>query len=383
MRAPSAPADESARIDALDGVRGLAILLVVLLHGTFYGVPLPGVAPLPEHPYWRLAGLGWCGVDVFFVLSGFLITGILLRSKGAPGYFRNFYARRALRIFPLYYLVLALLLWVLPRPPATPAEQVSYLLYYQNLRLAFAVDAHFDPAREITWSLAIEEQFYLVWPAVVWLVSRRGLVRVCVAAIAGAIALRFWMTGVPDVRTHVLTPCRVDTLAAGALLAVVGLPPRWLAVTALAAGALGLVVLASWTGTSLPEHPTDPRMQRYALLAALAFAVGVVALAAGGGRLAGWLRLAPLRSLGRYSYCIYLVHFVVVDELAHAAFRDLDPGLQDRLAGLAPPTVLLVAFTLVCLVGSWAIAVVSWHLYEKWFLALKRFFPSGGGARVR
>jgi peptidoglycan/LPS O-acetylase OafA/YrhL len=156
MRAPSVPAAEPARIDALDGVRGLAILLVVLFHALWFDAAMVGGQSVaPGSPYARLASLGWCGVDVFFVLSGYLITGILLRSKGQPRYFRNFYARRALRIFPLYYLVLALLLWVLPRPPATAAEQISYLLYYQNVRLAFVPDVRPDLAREITWSMAI------------------------------------------------------------------------------------------------------------------------------------------------------------------------------------------------------------------------------------
>src|SRR5262245_48753190 len=135
MRVPDPALAEPARIDALDGVRGIAILLVVLMHAMFFGVPLPGVPPLDASGlYPRIAALGWCGVDVFFVLSGFLITGILLRTKDRPHYFRNFYARRALRIFPLYYVVIVLLLFVLARPAATAAEKTSYLLYYQNVR---------------------------------------------------------------------------------------------------------------------------------------------------------------------------------------------------------------------------------------------------------
>ena len=95
---------EPERIAALDGVRGIAILLVLVMHSLYIG-PLFGLDVM-AHPYARVASLGWSGVDVFFVLSGFLITGILVRSKGRPHYFRNFYARRSLRIFPLYYLSL-------------------------------------------------------------------------------------------------------------------------------------------------------------------------------------------------------------------------------------------------------------------------------------
>jgi peptidoglycan/LPS O-acetylase OafA/YrhL len=108
-------------------------------------------------------------------------------------------------------------------------------------------------------------------------------------------------------------------------------------------------------------------------------AAGGAGEAARGGAFAAACRLAPLRSLGRYSYCVYLVHFLVIDELAHALHRRAaaDPELAGGLAQL-PPLVLVLAFTGVCLAASWLIAFASWHLFEKWFLALKRFVPSGG-----
>lgn len=371
----SAPA-ESARIGALDGVRGLAILLVLLFHAMFFGVPLPGAAPLDAAaPYPRAAALGWCGVDVFFVLSGFLITGILLRSKEAPHYFRNFYARRALRIFPLYYVVIVLLLFVLERPPATAAEKASYLLYYQNVRYAFWGEGQFDPARLVTWSLAIEEQFYLVWPAVVWFASRRALARLCVVAIVVAIASRWLLVAGGLHATHFLTPCRLDTLAAGALLAILGFPGwRWGAAAAIG-GAVGLWGIATWTGSSFPESPA---MQQYGLLAALALAVGVLILACSGGWFARLCRARVLRSLGQYSYCIYLVHFLVIDGLAHGSFFHLPAGVQQWLVAHLSPLVLLLLFTACCLAASWLVAFASWHGFEKWFLALKRHFPGAG-----
>jgi peptidoglycan/LPS O-acetylase OafA/YrhL len=369
------PTADPARIDALDGVRGLAILPVVLFHALLFGVPLQG-APLPEmgNPYVTAASLGWCGVDVFFVLSGFLITGILLRSKGAPHFFRNFYARRALRIFPLYYAVIVLLLFVLDRPPATGAEQASYLLYYQNVRFALFGEQHVDLARLITWSLAIEEQFYLVWPAVVWCCSRRALVRVCIAALIGAILLRLVLLAGGLHTTYFLTPCRLDTLAAGALMAIVGAPPRWVARLALVAGAVGLWATLAVAGSPFPE--TAP-MQWFGLPAALALAIGVVALARHEGRFARACCWAPLRSLGRFSYCIYLVHFLVIDSLFAATHARLPLALQQWLLGNVPLTALLIAFGVACLLASWAIGFVSWHLFEKWFLAWKRHFPSG------
>jgi peptidoglycan/LPS O-acetylase OafA/YrhL len=374
MNAPQPPTH--ARVPALDGVRGLAILLVVGMHALFFGVPLPGVAPPSQHDaYVRFAGLGWCGVDVFFVLSGFLITGILVHSRGEPHYFRNFYARRALRIFPLYYVVLALLLWWLPRPPITDAEAVSYLLYYQNFRFAFGGDAHPDLARDITWSLAIEEQFYLVWPAVVAWLPRRWLPRLCMATVGFAIAVRFvgLELGIP--RPYFLTFGRIDALAAGALLALLPLPPKWFGALSAVVGAGALAGIA-WHGkNALPDTAV---MQTWGLIAALAMAVGVLVLARHGGGLARVLSLRPLRSLGAYSYCIYLVHFLVIEWLAFRCHGDLPPALQRWLVANLPATGLLLLFTFACLLLSWAIGWLSWHLFERRLLALKRHFPSVG-----
>jgi len=373
-----APSSEPARLLALDGVRGLAIVLVVVMHAMFFGVPLPGVPPLHQDgAYVRLAGLGWCGVDVFFVLSGFLITGILMRSKGEPHYFRNFYARRDLRIFPLYYAVLALLLFVLQRPRTTPAETAGYLLYVQNFQFAFGGESTSDVARDITWSLAIEEQFYLVWPTVVWLASPRWLPRLCIAAIAFAIASRFGGLALGIPKPYFLTFCRLDALAAGALLAIVPLPPRWFGAASAIAGAGTLVGIAQATGNSLPAGYV---MQTWGLIGALSLAVGVLVLARHGGGLVGRVfTLRVLRSFGAYSYCIYLVHFLVVEKLAFSCYGEpaAPPNaLQAWLVANVPPTGLLALFTSLCLAVSWGIAVLSWHLFEKWFLRLKRHFPS-------
>jgi peptidoglycan/LPS O-acetylase OafA/YrhL len=370
-------ASPSERIPGLDGVRGLAILLVVAMHALFFGVPLPGAsAALHDSLYVRLAGLGWCGVDVFFVLSGFLITGILVRSKGAPHYFRNFYVRRALRIFPLYYLVLVLLLWVLPRPATTAAERWSYLLYYQNFRFAFGGDVTSDVARDITWSLAVEEQFYLVWPAIVWWLSTRRLVAMCIGAIVLAMVFRFvgLEAGIP--RPYFLTFCRIDALAAGALLAILPKPSAVIGYACVLAGGAGLALIVSTTGNSLPHVPV---MQTQGLIAALVFAVGVLIAARGPGPIGSMCRWLPLRSLGAYSYCIYLVHFLVIEELAKACYGPLGDAprpWQQWLVATFPAPFLLLLFASGCLFVSWAVGFVSWHVFERWFVAAKRFFPA-------
>jgi peptidoglycan/LPS O-acetylase OafA/YrhL len=364
----------TARIEALDGLRGVAILLVVLFHALMFDVAAIGADRLEfGSVYARVVSLAWCGVDVFFVLSGFLITGILLRSKEAPHYFRDFYARRALRIFPLYYVVVVLLLFVLERPATTGPEKLSYLVYYQNVRYALWGEGTVDHARLITWSLAIEEQFYLVWPAVVWFASRRALVRIAALAIVVAIALRFVLLAGGVETTHFLTPCRVDTLMAGALIAVLGAPPRWVGVAATIGGGALLVLAASMD----QPWPQRPAMQRWGLLGALALAVGVLTLVRRGGvceRACAW---APLRSLGRYSYCVYLVHILVIEAVGRAALG-ASPTCKQWLATW-PSQALVGAFAAICLGASWVIGWLSWHLFERHFLALKRHFPGAAG----
>ncbi|MBL8748679.1 MAG: acyltransferase [Planctomycetes bacterium] len=357
------------RVEALDGVRGIAILAVVLMHCAMFGMVRPDIA---THWLTRTLQLGWIGVDLFFVLSGFLITGILVRTKERPHYFRNFYARRALRIFPLYYVVITLLLFVLPRAATTVAEKIPYYLYVQNFAWLWPGETNHDVARTITWSLAVEEQFYLVWPAVVWLASRRWLVRVCVAMVVGAIALRFVLLGAGASSVYFLTPCRFDGLAAGALLALLPSPRPAVARSLAAAGLAGLGVTAWLSGSSLPEHNLP--MQQWGILAALPLASGLLVLARSGGWFARVCENPVLRSFGRYSYCIYLVHILLVEQVIRGwiAFAQANPGALDHVS--APAIVL--SFTAMCVPVVWLAGWLSWHVFEKHVLVLKRRFES-------
>jgi peptidoglycan/LPS O-acetylase OafA/YrhL len=214
-----------SRSAALDGLRGLAILLVLCVH--FIGDAQPSSAI--ERAVVKLANYGIWGVDLFFVLSGFLITGILYDAKGAPHYLRDFYARRTLRIVPLYYGVLFVLFVVLPSLPsvypsglAESGQHQAWLWSYgTNIYLALA-KAWALPYVSHFWSLAVEEHFYLVWPLVVLVATRRGLLRACVAISGLALALRCGLSlaGAGDVALVVLTPCRLDALCIGAFLAI-------------------------------------------------------------------------------------------------------------------------------------------------------------------
>jgi len=167
----------------LDTLRGVAILAVVFYHGFSQcdTTGLPGIV----RAFFAASRFGWLGVNLFFVLSGFLITGILLDSKGTPRYYKSFYVRRALRILPAYLLLLLLLL-LLPRIGVVDGR-ISWsfvglsLIYLSNVTNFFGVAMQYGPL----WSLAVEEQFYLLWPAAVRNLSRRALAFCAVAVFLG------------------------------------------------------------------------------------------------------------------------------------------------------------------------------------------------------
>ncbi|HZT79778.1 MAG TPA: acyltransferase, partial [Gemmataceae bacterium] len=268
-------------LPGLDGLRGVAILLVLAFH------LLPS-QPVTSHVtawIYRAAWSGWCGVDLFFVLSGFLITGILLDAKGLPHYFRNFYARRTLRIFPLYYGVLVVIFVIVPlflRPPSPAfehlqANQIWLWCYASNVCTVWANGWVFLAGNwhlNHFWSLAVEEQFYLVWPLVVLLLSRRRLLAACALCVVAAPLLRwaFLANGYGFVVAYTFTPCRVDALAVGAAVAVAARAPGGLSALRRFAPAVALALGAALLGLFVWRHGlriADEVMQTagYSLLA--------------------------------------------------------------------------------------------------------------------
>jgi peptidoglycan/LPS O-acetylase OafA/YrhL len=188
----------SGHMPRLDGLRGIAIILVMFFHLVFFR-PACGV----DHLFHRFTQYGWTGVDLFFILSGFLITGILLDAKGAPNYFRNFYVRRCLRILPLYYAFVIGLIFLYPLAgPHFRAERDVLVanqpwLWTHTINWLVAKTGSFTSRTTLGtggfWSLAIEEQYYLVWPVMVLLLSRRALFRTCIGLAVFSIAIRFVM----------------------------------------------------------------------------------------------------------------------------------------------------------------------------------------------
>ena len=365
MPGRSGSADGQLRhMPQLDGLRAFAVAAVMIHHFS------------PEG--WD-TGATW-GVKLFFVLSGFLITSILIRSRNAvastggtvAGALRRFYARRCLRIFPLYYFVIAV--GVILNLDYT-REYLGWLLTYTlNIRMAeqgWFVDhfAHF-------WTLSIEEQFYFFWPWVVLLTPRKWLMPATLAMISmgplyrlyHVIGWRFFESEATVLRTYIFTLTCFDTLGMGALLAVLshGVYTRqklraYLAWAVLPAGVGGLVVLNLIRGYSAGR---DFDLVLGDLFLALVFSWLIAAAATGfGGVLGTLLELQPLRYLGRISYGIYVYHPFMPTLLTFILVR----------FGWGSDIPVWTKFVLATGM-TFAVSSLSWHLMENPINNLKRYF---------
>ena len=364
-------ATSKTHMPALDGVRGLAILMVIASH---YKGCLDASVPW-EGALIKLCSLGSTGVDLFFVLSGFLITGILLDTRDDPAYFRNFYGRRAVRIFPLYYLYLFLefvpvrsMLEASSRSDLMPRNgPLWYLLYASNLSPTRGVH---DWALNPMWSLAVEEQFYLAWPLVLVLVPWRFVARLCLAGIATATAIRFGgaLRGTWGETLHRLTLCRMDTLMLGALGAVALRDGRMtaLATRLVRPGAVAsAMAFAATVGVWWSFEPRFAIFETVGYAAAAGLSGCVVFWAATAGAGSPILNAGAFRFLGRYSYGIYVLHFLFYFQIESAMPR---ATLGQRLLVL-----------LVNLATTAALTYVSWVAVERPALSLKRYFRYGAG----
>jgi peptidoglycan/LPS O-acetylase OafA/YrhL len=377
---PASAADQYLRghLPGLDGIRGLAILLVMTVH--FIG---GAVAETPLQKFFVKAAVhGWMGVDLFFVLSGFLITGILLGSKNKPRYFRNFYARRALRIFPLYYAVLIALflilpLLVMPSPLLETARSHQIWLWTYTSNFFIAWTGTWDSLNYVAhfWSLAIEEHFYLVWPLVVFYFPAPTLKKICIGVIVFALALRIALAlaDINETSISVLTPCRIDALCVGAFIALrlrePGVWPRWMAnsnYAVLASGAALFAVMAFASFTGLAE---DVLHQVRGTFIALFFgALILLALKPASNAVSYILQGPYLGFFGKYSYGLYVYHGILT-------WYFMETHLNDQLTAWSGSLWLAMAARMLIGVGlSLLIAVPSYHLFEKRFLDLKRYF---------
>ena len=356
----------------------MAILLVIICHYVANATHAP-LGFFLDHLF-TCMDVGWSGVDLFFVLSGFLIGGILLDSRQSPRYFRTFYLRRVYRILPIYYLwiclyvaVVCVIVYLVGRPVHILPEGVpitardlsavpDYFLFLQNVI--------YSPTRFqwiwliVTWSLAVEEQFYLLAPPLIRYFSLRTLVAVLASTILFAPLLRFLSFVYFPQLDHFYQfamPCRADALSIGILAAIAW---RWQPFRSF-----------------LDRHPAVlPRFTIYLLLAIfcqlwwLTRPLNLVTVTIGYTTLAFFYvcllllvlsqtssvaarvtRFGWLRALGKISYCVYLIH-LTINQLAHRIFLHIEPSIYD-LKG--------VGITSAALVVSFLIASLSWRFFEE------------------
>ena len=372
---PASTGLRPARVPELDGLRAFAILPVIFCHcyprdGFFGWVGFVGAG-------------GWMGVDLFFVLSGYLITGILLRTVDDPHYYRNFIVRRALRIFPLYYVCLALFTaaaWLGGGQQWSDMQKWGlgwFVVYLGNVRTAlhgFPPVFSFIPL----WSLQIEEQFYVLYPLVVLLLSRQNLRRFLVGCVVTAPLLRVFLvlfvTGSSGAR-YVLMPCRMDALALGGLVAILARcePARWpsraqVRSAALIAGFAALAVYAfAWRSqpAESPFHPLTSSLGYSLNGIAFASLLAIVVLSPS-PVLAAVLRWRPFTYTGEIAYGLYLLH-------GPAAWMGRKLVMATIGVEVAPHSAAAVPITFL---ASYLAAGLSWRYFESPVLALKDRFTS-------
>jgi peptidoglycan/LPS O-acetylase OafA/YrhL len=351
------PKARSAKhIPALDGVRGLAILSVFVYHYGAGGIRsssalVRGIA--------TVCGFGWSGVDLFFVLSGFLITGILFDTQHDPHYYRNFYARRMLRIFPVYYLLVAIALLITP----SGVWQKGHLFFLAYLgypaTLIWPALANLPVRITHLWSLSVEEQFYMLWP---WLTRRiqnaRGILGLCAVVGVGALVARTLIPG----WAYASLPCRMDDLAFGAAVAILFRGDLWCHCQK-SAWAVFLASAGVATLICALRHTTDhsDRVISTVGFSVIGFAYAAL-LVLSLGPLGGLFSLRVLRIFGKYSYGLYVYHFPLT-----AVSEHVKPFFARYPLGS-------LSYVAACLAANLAIAVLSFHLFEQPLLRLKRRF---------
>jgi peptidoglycan/LPS O-acetylase OafA/YrhL len=371
---PTAP-DFSKRVAALDGLRGVAILAVFFYHYARGAGTHTNSAVIKA--FSTLFGFGWTGVDLFFVLSGFLITGILYDTLDDPGYYKKFYARRVLRIFPIYYLVVLIFLLLTPfvefHWKSAHLLFLVYLGYPAALIWPILVQTSAYLAITHLWSLSLEEQFYMIWPWIIAKLRSSGnILRACFLVTGAAVLLRtlIYATGwLSQTWAYTFLPCRADALAIGAAIGIL--------VRGTSRGRLQVCApWVFWTAASTiltlcivrrtVEHDD-------AFIATLGFSI--IAIMYGALLVAclkanswpAWLfSLSFLRMFGRYSYGLYLYHFPLTVVLG-----PLKEVFVTRVHSYVIGASLHLAFNLAI---NLLIAAASFHFFESPIMRLKDRF---------
>ncbi|GEP88909.1 acyltransferase [Chitinophaga terrae (ex Kim and Jung 2007)] len=356
---PAISYNSSLHIKQLDAVRGCAILLVLLYH--FYG------------EYAGVFNIGWTGVDLFFVLSGFLITGILTDSKQQASYFKNFYIKRVLRIFPIYFIVIGIILYLVPLFSSTAIPDLPYYhnhqgwfwTYFQNW--LFTIKGFPDDrVLRYTWSLCIEEQFYMFWPFIIYKFSAKNILRISIGFIVLANVLRLLPLPVDNNYIYVNTFARIDALSVGALIAILIRTRKELlekyATMIMLVSVIALLGNIAYTRSTffMNLYPV------YTFIALFFGGLIVWSLSSNAPRPLQLIVNNPVfMFFGKYSYGLYLYHVPIHLWLTPWLFKIVQsyihPALWNKL--LISSAGLLVAI---------AVSVISFRFIETPFLNLKK-----------
>ena len=375
---------------ALDGIRGIAALMIVAHHSSQSYI----LTSTFDKAYLRATAPLWFGVDLFFVLSGFLITNILLDTRESPNYFKTFYGRRFVRIFPLYYTYLAILFIILPW---FGVKLNSYLEQGQIWQWTYTSNIYdaFHNWQDVNinhfWTLAIEEQFYLVWPLVVFYASTKSLKKGVIAVFLALPLLRWGCLslGLSVMFIYTFTLCHIDGLVIGALISIAfhsGLKERltspqlrskikaldWIITGAVIAFALVYCFVLTNDQFIFVFKFWSPFGQEIGLTLVSIFLGYVVlhAVSSVPNTLQRVMSLKYLRAIGKYSYALYVLHASI------CYWVGMSFPIPSFLQNLPPAWsfahsiyIIIVQFTLSILA-----AIISWHMWEKRFLKLKKYF---------
>lgn len=364
------------RIPELDGIRGIAIFMVLVFH--YVVCQIQTDAQGPGAYIAQALAFTWSGVDLFFVLSGFLIGGILLDNRQSPTYFKTFYIRRVCRIFPLYFMWLAPFLLIVHLIPAfsNPGEHPvgwlfnqsipgwSYATFTQNFVMA---DRGTFGANwlGITWSLAVEEQFYIVLPFVIYFLPRRILPSVLVFCVAAAPILRtifFYHDPNGWLACYAYMPCRADALLLGVLSALLVRQEFFARNIALYRKIFYAALAISFSGTlymlyrGWSNGSAAMSTYGYSVLAIMYASLLLIAITEPHGLIPYITRNSYLRRLGMIAYGVYVFH-QGVNGLVHAALLRQPPQIGFN-----------IPVTLIALAATITLAYISWTWFEKPFI---------------
>lgn len=361
-------ADQHSRIAALDGFRGFAILIVTLYRFGNESLTAEVIGKLPS----KAIHVGASGVDFFFVLSGFLITGILLKTRSSEGYFSRFYINRSVRIFPLYYAALLFLLVLLPMLgqrkllDGLEGNPLHLWIYTTNLSISWH-NAWCYSSLDHFWSLAIEEQFYLVWPFAVYYLGPRRLFHTCWVLFVGLATTRIGCSigDIGEVTEKSFTLFRLDGLLLGSIAAILLSESRPI-ISNYRFLRWGFAISAVCYMASLVAGPNDFTV-RYSLVSMLATFLLLQILASPAGSVEKrFFENSILRSLGKYSYAMYVFQNPLILLLS----QHISPQSIDQRLGNAQ--LAAVAYVVTMLTITYLLAVVSWYCFERWMLKLRR-----------